>query len=105
MMGWDNIFPLVPFTIGYKRQHSAYLESNIRCDLILIENDSVFRVTENRTRWLFDFKDGYAFQRNSLKTNLSSYAVVARITSEECGVRESSLVVRYISPYRVFITH
>ncbi len=50
MMGWDNIFPLVPFTIGYKRQHSAYLESNIRCDLILIENDSVFRVTENRTR-------------------------------------------------------
>ncbi len=52
MMGWDNIFPLVPFTIGYKRQYSAYSESNIRCDLILIENDSAFRITENRTRQL-----------------------------------------------------
>ncbi len=52
MMGWDNIFPLVPFTIGYKRQYSAYSESNIRCDLILIENDSAFCITENRTRQL-----------------------------------------------------
>ena len=52
MMGWDNIFPLVPFIIGYKRQHSAYSESNIRCDLILIESDSMFHVTKNRTRQL-----------------------------------------------------